>query len=417
MDTDKIFVFLFIGIIVLFAFECAKIAPPIPLKSGYSEPGTPAVPVVAVTGNLIENPDSVGVQKFDESSWINLHFKGEIDSTSGGVKVFDSFGNEIPYEKEWDISEEATMLILKPGERLNYNSIYILEVSGAEMRKLKGVYLDIDGDGKGGEAVDDGMVLPFVTFRNDNSKGDWEGIAGDKIPPFVVSSLKFLIEDKSTDYIWTDVNIALNIYDYTWDMTDTSITVGAVNSVTVNTGNFKIIEENSGKELLIGKINYTGDPDSSNFGQVLIKPADNLEPESRYILKVLGGVSDLHGNKIGEDSSVVFEKEFKTFFCNYDSSECVRDTTAPEVLDWRNLGAAFEVSFSELIAPESVTDSSVYIPRVEGELLLRNECGHTSVRFVSSKRVSLFGRTAFITEQVSDIAGNKIEEVDHYFAR
>ncbi|MEJ2567935.1 MAG: hypothetical protein P8Z50_03540, partial [candidate division WOR-3 bacterium] len=168
--------FLFLGIIVLFALNCAKVAPPVPLQSDYSEPGRPTVPVVAVTGNIIDNRDSVGVQKFDESSWIDLHFKGEIDSTSGGVKVFDAFGKEIPFEKEWDISEETSLLVLKPKERLDYNSIYILKLSGTEMRKITGGYLDIDEDGKEREAVDDEMVLPFVTFKNDKSKGDWQGV-------------------------------------------------------------------------------------------------------------------------------------------------------------------------------------------------------------------------------------------------
>jgi len=417
MDTYKIFVFLFMGIIVLCALECAKVAPPVPLKSGYSEPGKTPVPVVVVTGNIIENRDSVGVQKFDESSRINLHFKGEIDSASGGVKVFDVFGNEISFEKEWDVSEETSLLVLKPEERLNYNSVYILKVSGTEMRKIRGGYLDLDEDGKEREAVDDEMVLSFVTFKNDNSKGDWQGIDKDKIPPFVVPSLKFLVKGKPTDYVWTDSDIALNIYDYTWDMTDNSITVGPVDSVTVNTDNFKIVEEKSLKETLIGKIHYTGSPDSSNFGRVFIEPAEVLEPESFYILRITGGIADLSGNKMGEKSSIVFERRFKTFSCNHDSSSCVQDTTAPSVLSWKNLGTAFEVSFSELIAPESVTDSSIYIPRVEGKLFLRNEYGQTFVRFVSSRRVSLFGRTAFITKEVSDVAGNKIKEVDYYFER
>lgn len=417
MDTDRIFAFLFRGVILLFVLECAKIAPPTPLSSNYSEPGRPVVPVVAVTGNVIENSDSVGVQKFDESSWISLHFKGEIDSTSGGVEVFDAAGKEISYEKEWDISEEATLLVLKPGERLDYNSAYILKVSGKEMRKINGGYLDIDEDGKEREALDDEMVLPFVTFKNDNSKGDWTGIDEDKIPPFVDPSLSFLIEGKSTGYVWTDANIALSIYDYAWDISDTSITVAAVDSATVNTNNFKIVEENGGKEAIIEEIDYTDNPDSLYFGRVLIKLAGNLEPESFYVLKVFGGIADSSGNKIGEESSVVFEEKFKTFSCNHDSSECVSDTTAPSVLDWKNLGTVFEVSFSELIAPESVTDSSLYVPRVEGELFLRNERGQTSARFVSSRRVSFFGREAFITDEIRDIAGNKIKEVEHYFER
>ena len=280
MDTDRIFAFLFRGIILLFALGCAKIAPPVPLSSDYSEPGKPVVPVIAVTGSVIKSSDSVGVQKFDESSWINLHFKGEIDSTSGGIKVFDASGEEIPYEKEWEVSEETTMLVLKPVERLDYNSVYILKVSGKEMRKIKGGYLDIDEDGKEREPLDDEMVLPFVTFKNDNSKGDWTGIDEDKIPPFVVPTMSFLIEGKSTGYVWTDANIALGIYDYTWDISDTSITVAAVDSATVNPDNIKIVEEKGGKEAIIEEIDYTDNADSSDFGRALIKLAGNLEPES-----------------------------------------------------------------------------------------------------------------------------------------
>lgn len=415
MNTDKVFIFLFL---LLFVSSCAKIAPPTPLRADYSElERGEVISNVSVSGTVVKKQDSVGVQKFDEASWINLQFKGEIDTTSTGVKVIDAAGREIPYTREWDVSPEVTKLVLKPTERLNYNTVYALKISGIGMYMLNGEHVDINRNGVPGELRDDDFIYPFVTFKNDNSKGDWQDVGVDKIPPFLTPSLKFLIEGQPTDYGWTDADIALAIYDYTWEMADTSIIVASVDTATLDKEKFKIVEESTEKEVLIKNINYIGDPDTADFGRVLIDPANNLEPESYYILKVMGGISDLSGNKLGREDSVVFEKRFKTFSCNHDSSECVRDTTAPAVLKWRVIGPAFEVSFSELINPESVTDSSVYVPELKGELFLRNECGQSYLRFTTLKRKSVFGYTAFVTEKVKDMAGNKAKEASFYFER
>lgn len=413
----KIFTLFCFSILVFFLGDCAKIAAPSPLREDYTETGEEIVSNISISGTIIENRDSVGVQKFDKASWINVEFKGEIDTTSGGIRVMNVAGKEIPFIREWDISTEKTKLVLKPLERLNYNTVYMLKISGAEIYELKGEHLDINRNGVGGEAIADDFVFPFVTFKNDNSKGDWQDAAVDKIPPFVTPSLDFLIEGKPTDYGWTDVDIALNIYDYTWEVADTSIIIAAVDAVTLDKNKFKIVEENSKKELGIKDIDYINDKDSANFGRILIDPTGNLKPESFYILRVLGGISDSSGNKLGTVGSVVFEKKFKTFSCNHDSTECARDTTAPVVLNWRNLGPSFEISFSELIDFESLTASSVYIPNIEGELSLRNECGQSFVRFTTLRRQSIVGHTAFVSGEVKDLAGNKVKEVTHYFER
>jgi hypothetical protein len=410
-------IFLFFLVAVFLVSGCAKIGDPSPLSTDYYGALGDAVSSLSVSGAVVKNRDSVGVQKFDESSWIRLPFMEEVDTSSGGIRVFNVVGEEVPFMKEWVFSGDGTILIMKPGERLNYNTVYILNVSGAEMYDLKGRHLDLNRDGVRGEVLADNFVFPFVTFKSDNSKGDWKDAVSDKIPPFVVPSLNFIIEGQCTDYVWTDVDIALNIYDYTWEAADTSITFRAVDAATLNKSKFKIIDEQSNKEVVIKDIEYIGDKNSENFGRVLIDPVDNLNPDSFYILKVLEGISDSNGNKLGTGNSVVFEKRFRTLFCNSDSTRCIEDKTAPVILNWRNIGPAFEISFSELIDPKSITDRSVYIEGVEGELSYRNECGQTFVRFITSRRISLFGYTAFVTGEIRDLSGNKVKESSHYFAR
>ncbi len=414
---EKNFIFLFLCIFVFFVLDCAKIGPPVPLRKDYTEAEEKEIPSVLIYGTIVENQDSVGVQKYDEASWINLQFMGEIDTTSRGIRVIDVAGNEVPFIREWDVYEDRTFLVLKPGERLDYNTVYVLNIYGTEVYKLDGGYVDFDVDGVGGEAVDDDFVFSFVTLKSDNSKGEWPVIIEDKFPPFVVSSLKFLINEKSTDYLWTDVNIALEIYDHTWQTADTSVIVGKVDAATLSKDDFKIVEEKSGKEITLRSITYIDDLTDADFGRVIIDPTDNLKPQSWYILRVLGGISDMSGNKLGKDDSVVFEEKFRTFTCNHDSTECILDTIPPVILNWKNLGPSFEVAFSELIDIASVTDSSVYIPEVEGDLSIRNEYGQTFVRFATLKRGSVSGYTGFVTEEVRDLAGNKIKEVSYYFER
>jgi hypothetical protein len=400
---------------IVFLLDCAKIAPPVPLGGRQGIPGAETVPPFLARGSIIDNRDSVGVQKYDESSWIGLQFKGEIDTTSKGIKIFDSKGNKVNYAGEWKIADDRTGLILKPAERLDYNNIYFLKISGTEIRKLNGNYVDLNGDGKSGEALADGLVFPFVTFKADNSPGDWLSIKKDDLPPFIIPSIDFLIENKISDYVWTDANIALNIYDYTWQNADTSIIVVAVDSASIGKDDFKVIDQNSGEEISVKRVSYISDDKNPIFGRIILEMEENFEPQSWYALNVFGDISDYNGNKLGERDSIVFEKAFKTFNCNSDSSECLKDTVSPEIINWENLGVSFEVSFSEIIDPESINENSIYIPDIEGELFLRNEYGYTTVRFVSSKRITLSGSNVFVTVEVRDLAGNKMKEVSHYF--
>jgi transcription elongation factor Elf1 len=415
---EKKFILLFFCFLIFLIGNCANIVPPVPLREGYSAPGEEVIPSLLVSGNIISNRDSVGVQKYDESSWISLQFKGEIDTTSIGIKVVDINGNRIPFIREWDTSKDKTKLILKPLDRLSYNTGYILKTSGTEIYKLNGEYFDLNGDKIVGEVIDDDFVFPFVTVKTDNSKGDWSFVSEDKIPPFVTPMVFFLAGEKPTPYVWTDANIALYIYDYTWELADTSIIVVAVDSATVKNNNFEIAEKDSKEKIPLKSVTYVSSPEAPDFGRVIIDPFSELKPDRWYFLRVRGGVSDIYGNKLGRDDSVVFEKKFKTFFCNHDSSECVKDTTAPVVLNWRNLGPSFEVEFSELIDAASVTDSAVYLSEARGELFVRNDCGQTFVRFTTSKRISVSGHTAFVTEAVKDLAGNKVKEVvSNYFEK
>jgi len=406
---------LFLSIIMVFSICCAKIAPPVPLNESYEKLGEEATPPVFTYGSIAENRDSVGVQKYDKAAWINLQFKGEIDTASGGIKVIDVKGDEVDFIKEWNVSKDGTYLVLKPAERLDYNTIYVLQISGTKVREVKGDYVDFNQDGVAGQTIADDFIFPFVTFKADNSSGDWSTIDKDRFPPFIIPSLGFLVKKKIGDYIWTDANLALNIYDYTWKNADTSVVVRAVDSASIEVNDFKIIEENVGKEIAIKGVSYIDDAENPVFGRVMIEPVEDFKPQTWYVLSVLGDISDDEGNRLGKSGSVVFETRFKTFNCNSDSSECIDDTASPEVVKWENLGVSFEVSFSEIIDSESINDSSIYIPKVEGELSLRNDCGQTFVRFTTSKRISLSGYTVFVTGEIRDLAGNKIKEVSHYF--
>jgi hypothetical protein len=408
---------LFPSVIIVFALTCAKVGPPVPLSESYEALGEKVTPSVLTYGPVAENNDSIGVQKYDEASWIKLQFKGEIDTSSGGIGVLDAGGNKIDFIKEWDVFKDKTYLVLKPAERLEYNTIYILQISGSKVRKAEGNHTDFNGNGVSGEVIADDFVFPFVTFKSDNSSGDWSGMKEDRFPPFIVPTTDFLVENKISNYVWTDANIALHIYDYTWRSADTSVVVRSVDSASIGVDDFKIVEENTGEEIVIKGISYIDDKKNPVFGRVIIEPLRNFKPQRWYVLKVFGGISDEEGNELGENNSVVFEKKFKTFNCNSDSSECIKDTISPEVVKWKNFGIAFEVFFSEILDPESINENSVYVPKLEGELSIRNYCGQTIVRFTTSRRVNLSGYTVFLTGEIKDFSGNKIKEVSHYFER
>ena len=84
------------GVAVFLIIGCAKIADPSPLREDYLEASREALSNIAA---IVKNRDSVGVQKFDEVSWFYLPFRGEVDTTSGGIRVFNTIGREVPFVK------------------------------------------------------------------------------------------------------------------------------------------------------------------------------------------------------------------------------------------------------------------------------------------------------------------------------
>ena len=407
------------AVIALLIVGCANkdINPLSPATSITGADGNPVEfdPWNDITGQLMEEADSVGVDPEDEASWIYIHFEDVMDITSTGVKVEEADGDPVAYTMEWTVSGGQTDLLLKPEDNLDYNTTYYLRIIGAELSDIRGNLLDqdfdwfwwvFDPDGVGGETPDDDFGYAFATFKSDGSDGDDPVSLDDVYGPWVSSSIYFLLSGTPTGYIWTDVDIAIDIRNYSLRKSDTTWVVVGADESTIDATTAMLLETNSGEVVELSDVDYDDDTTSTEFSRLVLKPNANLKPGTTYTLRLLGAIADDVGIKLDEGNYVAYEEDFTTRCCTHDSSEIADDIEPPYVVGWYALNSHFEVEFSEILDPATITLSTVYLSGETGVLSVRTEAGHTFVRFTTSDGSSVSG-WAYATAELKDLAGNR----------
>ncbi len=372
--------------------------------------------LVDISGTPIGDRDSVTVYPDKEEGWIYIHFDGVVDTLTKGILVEKTDGIKVPYNKEWKVSGGKTDLTLKPRDTLDYNTTYILKIITSKVSDINGNLLDRDGDGVGGESPDDYYIYGFTTFKLNGSHGDYAVNMEDKFSPGIVPGMYFLIGDSVVSDAWTDVDVAIDIYDLTWDRRDGSVVIVGADKKTIDETTVTLVSIDKGEEVALSDVIYGDDTSAIDFGRITVKPAHNLKPNTAYIMRLLGSIADNKGNKLWRYDNIAFEGEFTTLACNHDSSEC-REVIIPfTVVTWTNLGSSFEVEFSGKIDRNTITKSTIYLEvggvRIGGILSVRDEGTHTIVRFSRVDGNSVSGTTAYVTFEISDLAGNRREKTE-----
>jgi len=363
-----------------------------------------------VSGTLVTDPTSVGVHPDDEASWIYIHFDDVVNTTSTGIKVEEADGGEVAYTYEWSTSGGQSDLLMKPVADLDYNTTYILKLYAGDVYDIRGNFLDSDMDDIGGESPDDDYILLFATVRSNGLPGDSPFNLEDIYHPWISGPMYFLIGDSVVYDVWTDVDVAINIVDLTIDASDSSLHIVGVDPNTINGTTMMLILANSGEKVSLDGVTYEDDTSETNFGRVTVKPEENLEPGTEYFLRIFGAIADEAGNKLDEDDIIEAEYYFTTLGRNIDSTEVADDIEPPYVVSWSALNSHFEVEFSEEIDESTIALSTVYLSYPgygDGVLSIRNEGGHTIVRFTRGDGNSVSGYTGWVSPEIKDLAGNR----------
>jgi hypothetical protein len=374
-------------------------------------PETDEIPskLPSISRMFVYNKDSVSVYPESENSWLYIDFFGEIDTSTAGVIIERFDGIEVPYFKKWSIKGRKTELILKPQDTLEYNTTYLLKIISNKIIDINNNLIDKDSDGIGGENIDDDHFYTFTTLKSDGSSGDYAVSLTDIFRPFIWRDIYFLAGDSTVKEIWTDVDIAINIYDLTWSKKDKSLIIRSVDANTVNDSTIMLISNNGEEVKVTSSIAYESDTAKENFGRVVIDPEENLKPEKSYILRIFGSIKDEAGNELWEYNNIALEKKFKTLSCNYDSSECL--VKAPTIINWIYLGSSFEVEFSKRIDRNTININTIYLEengiRIDGDLSIRNAGRNSIVVFSRKDGKNISGTTAYVTSLISDLKGNK----------
>jgi hypothetical protein len=381
-------------------------------------PETDEIPskLSSISRIYVYNKDSVSIYPDMKNSWLYIDFVGEIDTSTAGIIIERFDGLEAPYYKRWSIKGRKTELTLKPKDTLEYNTTYLLRVISNKVFDINNNLIDRDGDGVGGEFRDDDYFYTFTTLNSDGASGDYANNLKDIFHPFISSDIYFLTGDSIVKEVWTDVDIAINIYDLTWNNKDTSLIIKGVDSNSVNDSTIMLISNDNQEVKVSSIVVYERDTTEENFGRVVIDPEENLKPESSYILRILGSIRDEAGNKLCVYNNIAFEKRFKTLACNYDSSECL--VNAPFIVNWIYLGSSFEVEFSKRIDRNTINNNTIYLEdngiRLDGDLSIRNIGRNSIVLFSRKDGKSISGTTAYITSEISDLDGNKKGVTESY---
>ncbi len=377
-----------------------------PRRADIASEGNPVQISFALTPTL----DSVGVEPSDTASWGYILFNDVIDtSATTGITVETTGGSNVPLALEWNISGGLTDLILKPQSAYDFNTTYILRIIGAGVIDIAGNALDIDGDNKKGEAVDDDIILPFRTFKSDSTVGDPPIIFEDTLAPMLLGGYFLRRGDTVSGNLFMDGKIAVEIIDRTIDPTDTSIAIIGLPSSAITESTVRLIESLSGAEVSLSSVTYVADTADDNFGRVTLTPASDLLPATSYKLQVLGSIADAAGNKLNKVNFLAAEYSFTTLATDEDSTYVAGDLTPPTVTDWNWNMSSFEVEFSEMIDESTITLSTVYLTGgIEGVLSVRRVIDHTVVTFTIKDGGSVVGETAWVSAEIKDLAGNRM---------
>jgi hypothetical protein len=371
-------------------------------------------PVEISFGQSLTAQDSVAVNPNDPGSWIYLRFNDIIDtSNTTGIRISTTTeGTYVPITLEWDVSGGETDLNIKPQGNFQFNTTYVLRITGNEVVDVYGNTLDLDGDGKEGEAPDDNLIIPFQTFRSDSTVGDPPVIFDDTLAPLLTSGLYFLRRgDTVTANAWTDAKLAVDIIDLKINSADSTIIIVGVPSSSLNGNTIKLLERDSGNEVGTS-ISYVGDNTDPDFGRVKITPTNDLLPGTYYKLQLLGSIDDARGNKLNKVNYLAAEFLFKTLASDEDSTSVKKDITPPDIAGWSSSGSSFEVTFTERIDPETISSATIYISSgMEGFLSVREVLNYTVVRFTSKSGGSVSGNTAVVTADIKDLAGNRKQSI------
>jgi hypothetical protein len=371
-------------------------------------------PVEISFGLSLTAQDSVAVNPNNPGSWIYLRFNDIIDTlNTTGIRIsMTTAGAYIPTTLEWDVSGGETDLNVKPGTTLSFNTTYILRITGSEVIDIYGNALDIDGDGKEGEDVDDDLIIPFQTLRADSTAGDAPVLLEDTLAPRILSGLYFLRRgDTVTGTPWTDAKLAVDIIDLGIDKSDSTIIPIGLPSGSLNSNTIKLLERDSGNEVGIS-ISYVGDDSDPDFGRVKITPTSGLLPGTFYKLQLLGSIDDASGNKLNKVNYLASEYFFKSLASDEDSTSVKKDIIPPDIDGWSSSGSSFEVTFTERIDPETISSATIYLSGGgEGFLSVREVLDYTVVKYTRKDGQPVSGYTGVVTADIKDLAGNRKQSI------
>ncbi len=271
---------------------------------------------------------------------------------------------------------------------------------------------DLDGDGVYDESnpghqlfwdIDD---LPPVKTRN----------------PYYLFSVDGNFIEVGT--IWTDVDLAFDLADQTYDAQGNVIHT-AVQSETVNNSTILLRETDTHQEISC-TVTYDNIATSPTFKRVHIAPSiPNLKPNKEYEIVALGGeIKDAMGNKLdsyNQNDAYFHIGTFTTADRASDGSNIGEDGTPPMVIAITNNTTYFTVIFSELIDHNTISLETVRLdPREDANLQfgttdeydgdgdgIRDLVTTVSFHPLDEGVTANIGYFIVISAEIKDLAGNR----------
>ncbi len=237
----------------------------------------------------------------------------------------------------------------------------------------------------------------------------------DDMHPYVKRFPYYLIGNQEVSTIWTDVSIAVDLADQTYDPYGEIVTQ-PVDENTVDTSTV-ILREADSKTSVRGTVSYDNVETSPTLFRVTFDPAEDLKPGTDYELTLKAQeITDAAGNKLSNTQDIVYK--FTTGDRNSDGSVVAEDIVRPDVDHFsNNYDGTFSVYFTEEIDKQTISNATIVLTskgkRAIGTLSLGAWNTPTSPSGIGTtvtfkpldNRIS--SGSVVVTADIKDLAGNR----------
>jgi hypothetical protein len=343
----------------------------------------------SVTGLMYTRRNASTVPIEADSALVVISFPKTMRNSATIILKRVTDNMELSVTTTWDIGTNYSTLKIQPTANLDINKRYWLKISASSIADAQGNKWDEDGDGIGGELVDDDIKFYFNTTNGSGGAGsltDVQQYVVDEWAPEIDGSLFCWVNtvgQTPTTNTYVNSSFYLRLTDELLRVDRTARdTVGPFLGTIDDSRIWLIDGETEAK--VPATIALIDDPDVANVvrnSTVRIQPTDRLLPNKTYFVVVQQNkIEDVVGNKMSMDNGI--GEDILTYTISTDDSLSDGSVVGADVVGPTFTYASKRITLNELVDESTINGSTIWykdVSGVERSLVLVVSVEYTSV--------------------------------------